>query len=84
MRAVKVSVSIREDDLALLKRRAKRVHGGNVSAVIAELAQTMRRQEARDRLLAEGEALHGAPSKGELEAIAGEWAPKTRARRATK
>jgi hypothetical protein len=42
----KVSLSVREDDLRLLKRRADRVYGGNVSAVFAELIARVRREEA--------------------------------------
>ncbi len=34
----KISISVRASDLAALRRRAKRLYGGNVSAVIAELA----------------------------------------------
>jgi predicted signal transduction protein with EAL and GGDEF domain len=34
----KISVSLRASDLASLRRRAKRLYGGNLSAVIAELA----------------------------------------------
>ena len=34
----KISISIRREDLAALKKRAKRLYGGNMSAVIAELA----------------------------------------------
>jgi hypothetical protein len=34
----KISISLSRADLASLKKRAKRVHAGNVSAVIAELA----------------------------------------------
>lgn len=42
----KVSLSVDRDDLAILKRRAKRLYGGNVSAVFAELIATVKRQEA--------------------------------------
>jgi hypothetical protein len=42
----KVSLSVHKDDLALLKQRAKRLYGGNVSAVFAELIATIKRQEA--------------------------------------
>ena len=42
----KVSVSVHEDDLRVLKERAKRVHGGNVSAVFADLIARIRREEA--------------------------------------
>jgi hypothetical protein len=42
----KVSLSVHRDDLEMLKRRAKRLYGGNVSAVFAELIATIKRQEA--------------------------------------
>jgi hypothetical protein len=42
----KVSLSVHEEDLRLLKKRAKRVHSGNVSAVFAELIARIRREEA--------------------------------------
>jgi hypothetical protein len=42
----KVSLSVHEDDLEMLKERAKRVHRGNVSAVFAELIVRIRREEA--------------------------------------
>lgn len=45
----KVSLSVRNDDLRLLKERAKRLHHGNVSAVFAELIATMKRQEAWEK-----------------------------------
>lgn len=52
IKAVKVSVSIGEEDLKILKRRAKRLYDGNLSAVIHELAQKAKRQEAMERLIA--------------------------------
>ncbi len=42
----KVSLSVRETDLRMIQERAKRVHGGNVSAVFAELIERIRREEA--------------------------------------
>lgn len=48
----KVSLSVHNDDLNMLKRRAKRLHGGNVSAVFAELIATIKRQEAWDKAVA--------------------------------
>ncbi len=48
----KVSLSVRKDDLALLRGRAKRLHGGNVSALFAELIAEIRRREAWDRAVA--------------------------------
>jgi hypothetical protein len=35
---VKISISLSRSDLASLKKRAKRLYAGNVSAVISELA----------------------------------------------
>jgi hypothetical protein len=49
--AVKISVSVATEDLAILRRRAKRLYGGNLSAVIHELAQKAKRQEAMEKLL---------------------------------
>jgi hypothetical protein len=42
----KVSVSIEASDLTWLRRRAKRAHGGNLSAALAEGVARMRRHEA--------------------------------------
>lgn len=42
----KVSLSVHQDDLRLLKERARRAHDGNVSAVFAELIARVRREEA--------------------------------------
>jgi len=47
--AKKVSVSIRRDLLAAITRRAKRLYGGNISAVIAEMGEDVKRLEAMDR-----------------------------------
>lgn len=48
----KVSLSVHRDDLEMLKRRAKRLYGGNVSAVFAELIATIKRQEAWGKAVA--------------------------------
>ena len=48
----KVSLSVNRDDLAVLTKRAKRLHGGNVSAVFAELIAEIKRREAWDRAVA--------------------------------
>lgn len=48
----KVSVSIGNDDLALLRERARRLHGGNLSAVVADLVAQERRRVAAEKLLA--------------------------------
>jgi hypothetical protein len=45
----KVSLSVNKDDLTMLKARAKRLHGGNVSAVFGDLIARIRREEALER-----------------------------------
>jgi hypothetical protein len=51
IRSRKISVSVSRDDLAVLAARAKRLHRGNLSAVVHEMVAALRRQEAADRLL---------------------------------
>ncbi len=48
----KVSLSIHQDDLALVTKRAKRLHKGNVSAVFSEFIEQMKRQEAWEKAVA--------------------------------
>jgi hypothetical protein len=48
----KISISVSEDDLAVLVARAGRLHRGNVSAVVHEMVAALRRQDAQDELLA--------------------------------
>jgi hypothetical protein len=48
---VRFSASIKNSALRTLKRRAKRLHGGNVSAVIAEFAEWAKEREGREALL---------------------------------
>jgi hypothetical protein len=73
----KISISLSRSDLASLKKRAKRLYAGNVSAVIAELAA--------DAALLEG--MHelvnwlGGPSltDRDRQALDKEWSGQTRA-----
>lgn len=48
----KISISVRSSDLAALRKRAKRLYGGNVSAVIAELAADAALLEGMHELVA--------------------------------
>jgi hypothetical protein len=48
----KVSLSVNQEDLAILKHRARRLYGGNVSAVFADLIARLKRQEAWARAVA--------------------------------
>jgi hypothetical protein len=47
-----LSISLPTAEAALLKRRAKRVHGGNVSRVISDAMRYVAYEEARDALIA--------------------------------
>ncbi|HEY8946296.1 MAG TPA: hypothetical protein VIM73_18725 [Polyangiaceae bacterium] len=47
--AKKVSISIQPELLEALKRRAKRLYAGNISAVIAEMGEDVKRLDAMDR-----------------------------------
>jgi hypothetical protein len=81
----KVSVTIDKDKLRMLRKRAKRLHGGNLSAVIDEATEHLRRLEAMDEYLDHV----GAPqlAREELDAIHAEWLgevkPKRRKRRSS-
>lgn len=46
-----MSISIDDADIAWLKRRASRVHGGNLSAAVAEGTKLLRHNEALGALL---------------------------------
>lgn len=49
---MKVSVSLDKRDLAALRRHAKAMHGGNLSAAFADAAKLVRQREARRALVA--------------------------------
>jgi hypothetical protein len=67
----KVSVTIDRDKLRMLRRRAKRLHGGNLSAVIDEATEHLRRLEAMDDFLDHVGAPHLTPE--EALRIEAEW-----------
>ena len=71
MPTTKISVTIDDIELEWLKRRAKRVHAGNLSAAIVEAARAIRKQEALKSFL---EAT-GAPvlTPEEVDTIRAEW-----------
>ncbi len=69
---VKVSISLHKDTVAALRKRAKRLYGGNLSAVVAELAEDARLLEGMDALI---ESLGGPSLTDEARArIDAEWA----------
>lgn len=68
----KVSVSITRADLRVLRRRARRLYRGNLSAVIAEAALRMREEEGRESVVNWlGDAGRAAPE--ESASIRAEW-----------
>jgi hypothetical protein len=80
----KVSLSVNREDLAVLKKRAKRLHGGNVSAVFAELIAEINRREAWERALAwYGEPVQLTDDERRTidRELLGEAAPKARRRK---
>ena len=68
----RVSISIDDADLRWLRKRAQRLHGGNLSAAIAEGTRLLRHRESLGALLDE----LGAPqlSSDELDRAAAELA----------
>jgi hypothetical protein len=72
-RTIKLSISIDQDDLALLKKRAKRVSDGNISAAISEtirIAQEWEGRKALAKWLGEGRE---EPSAETMDDIRAEW-----------
>lgn len=69
----KISISVRRSDLASLRRRAKRLYDGNVSAVIAELAADAALLEGMHDLV---EHLGGASlTDDDRKQLDAEWTP---------
>ena len=68
---VRVSISIRKDDLAVLRRRARKLYNGNLSAIMAGAAAAARRSEAQEEMLAWIGPT--AMTSEEKEAIRAEW-----------
>ena len=71
MSTTKVSVTLDDHALAWLRQRAKRIHGGNLSAAIAEATELARKNEALRALL----DAEGVPrlSPSELAELTSEW-----------
>jgi hypothetical protein len=79
----KLSISLDENVVARLRKRAKRVSGGNVSALIGDAVERALLDEGREALAAWLLEAH-QPSAEELEAVYTEWRgekPRKRRRR---
>ena len=83
-RTVKLSVSLDARDVELLKKRAKVVSGGNVSAVIADMIRIAREWEGREALATWLGERHDEPSAEAMHAIRAEWHGVTRRTRRAK
>ncbi len=79
-RTEKISVSLDRADVAIMRKRAKKLYDGNLSAVIAEGLRRVREEEGREALVVWlGTA--GDTTREEREAIIAEWAAKPAGRK---
>ncbi len=72
VRTEKISVSLQKEDLTVLRQRAKRLYGGNLSALIGDFARLARYEDGADELidwLTEGYR----PDAEALRAVEAEW-----------
>jgi hypothetical protein len=83
-RTVKLSISIDASDHELLKKRAKQVSGGNVSAAITEMIHLAREWEGREALATWLGERHDEPSVDTMNAVRAEWREPKRQKRRTK
>jgi hypothetical protein len=67
-----LSISLPAEEAKLLKRRAKRVYGGNVSRVISDAVRYIAYEEARDALIASFEG-KGNPTTAEARQLDADW-----------
>ncbi len=82
MSTSKISVTIDASELTWLRRRAKQIHGGNLSAAVVEATRTLRKQEALRAFLEE----EGVPQLDpkELASVQNEWRSTSRSARHAK
>ena len=67
-----LSISLATEDARILKRRARRVYGGNVSRVVSDAIRYIAYEEGRDALIASfGEK--GKPTAEEARRLDAEW-----------
>lgn len=72
VRTEKVSVSLKKEDLAVLRKRAKRLYAGNLSALLSDFAKLARYEDGADKLV-DWLTLDYKPSAEALAAIEAEW-----------
>jgi hypothetical protein len=81
----KISISLDRADLTILRRRARKLYAGNLSAAVAEGALRIREQEGREQLV-QWLGRAGETSAAERNALRAEWhgevtAPRAKRRR---
>jgi hypothetical protein len=67
-----LSISLPTEEARILKRRAKRVYGGNVSRVVSDAVRYVAYEEGRDALLASFDG-KGKPTPEEARQLDVEW-----------
>jgi hypothetical protein len=67
-----LSISLPVEEATILKRRAKRVYGGNVSRVVSDAIRYIAYEEGRDTLIASFGG-KGRPTSAEAARLDAEW-----------
>jgi hypothetical protein len=67
-----LSISLPKEEANVLKRRAKRVYGGNVSRVVSDAIRYVAYEEGRDALVASFGG-KGKPTPEEARQLDAEW-----------
>lgn len=67
-----LSISLPTEEVKILKRRAKRVYGGNVSRVVSEAIRYVAYEEGRDALI-ESFGGKGRPTHAEARQLDTDW-----------
>lgn len=69
---IHLSISLPSEEAKILKRRAKRAYGGNVSRVVSDAIRYIAYEEGRDALIASFGG-KGRPSQEEARRLDEEW-----------
>jgi hypothetical protein len=67
-----LSISIPTEEAKILKRRARRVYGGNVSRVVSDAIRYIAYEEGRDALIASFGS-KGRPTRDEARRLDEDW-----------
>ena len=67
-----LSISLPTSEAKLLKRRAKRIYGGNVSRVVSDAIRYIAYEEGRDALISSFGS-KGRPTEEEARQLDAEW-----------